>query len=155
MKNQTFRLVTIILLLCILGVLFKRSIEPGQRFIFNIDDSEAIMLLDMNETSVPMAELFGGDTHYVLMLDLSNCDTCIYNGLNDLKSLRANGSTCSIIIVHDWIQETRSWSVHADGLPVYMLKRPDYYAYVRATQLPVLATIKNGKIEAFRVITLG
>ena len=136
----------------LLASTFRRD-AGGDRF--HIADLETLPVVNLEGGRNTLGEVLGGQNHFRLFVELSNCDTCIYKGLNDLSALQKAGHPCTIFVIHDYQEEVHSWSVHAKGIPVYRVARDDFYVNVDATTLPVLCTFAENQIKKFRVITLA
>jgi len=108
---------------------------------------------DMDGQALPFAELANGsDDVYFLFLELENCESCLYKGLNDIQALAEAGESAAAVVVNDWQQEVAGWSKHY-AFPIYRLSKSDFYQSFRTDYLPMLTTFRHGEVDGARPIT--
>ena len=137
----------------ILVILFKFVLNQKSRESFTIKSIDEINVSDLNGNKIKLASFLEKDNlTYLLIFQLSDCYSCIYIGLNDLKDLQRAGKQCLGIVVHDYLEEVNGWSTHQDFSPFLMLKRLDFFEYVKSAHTPVFVKIVKGKIDSYRYI---
>ncbi|MCU0287447.1 MAG: hypothetical protein MUF15_13770, partial [Acidobacteria bacterium] len=86
-------------------VIFKFVLKQPQES-FGIKDIDQISVNDLVGNIVPLAKCFSNNRDtYILIFDLKDCFSCIYRGLEELKSLKNAGKTCFGLIVDDYYQD--------------------------------------------------
>ena len=136
-------------------IVFKFVIpqKPQQR-IFGIKDYEKITVTDLNGNELKLRDLVPKDeSTYCLLFEMTNCYSCIFEGIEDLKRLKSAGKPCIALVVHHLIDEVSGWSANHDFTPFFMLKKHDFYEHIHTPLMPVMIKIKNGKTESYRYIT--
>lgn len=154
-KDLFYNIAIGVVALAIVVVVLFKFILPGKPaqsgFAFN--DLEKITVLDLSGNKLKLADLLSKDeSTYVFILELTNCNSCIYQGMEDLMRLKEAGKPCFSIVSHHLIDEVSGWSTTQDFSPFYMLKKHDFYEHIHSPVMPVLAKIRNGKVESFRYI---
>ena len=136
----------------ILVVLFKFVIKTGDTFaILNFRD---INVMEFNGNNGELKNFLSKDeTTYCLIFDLNDCYSCINRGLEELKTLKSQGSACLGIVIHDFIEEVRGWAANYEFSPFLMLKRGDFYKHVKTPYTPVLVIFEGEKVGSYRFIT--
>jgi hypothetical protein len=149
MKKSTlfYSILIVFLSICIvLVILFKFILKPGPGF--NIEKRESIRVTDLNGKESGLFSLFNGkEDTYLLIFSFNDCSSCIYRGIEELKTIKKAGRTCIAIVVHDYYEEIKSWSANQDFSPFVVLKRIDFYEHIKTSSTPVLVKIRNGKIK--------
>lgn len=136
-------------------VIFKFVIpkEP-QQGIFGIKEYEKITITDLNGAELKLKDLVAKDeSTYCLLFEMTNCYSCIFKGIEDLKRLKSAGKTCIALVVHHLIDEVNGWSANHDFTPFFVLKKQDFYEHIHTPLMPVMIKIKNGNVESYRYIT--
>lgn len=145
--------ITVLLAAVVVVVIVKFVITGKNSDLFNIDALESITVYDLNKNPLKFSDLLAKDKEtYCLLFEWTSCYSCIVNGIEDLEKLKESGSHCMAIAVHDLVYDINGWSKHQDFSPFFVLKKIDYYKNIRSATLPVIFTIKNGKVENFRFI---
>lgn len=145
----------VVILAIITVILFKFVInKTGKEESFKINNIEKIMVSDLNGNQINFSDLLDkeGDT-YILIFELRNCYSCIFKGIENLKSLKKSGKSCFGLAVHDYLDELNGWSTNHDFNPFFMIKKSEYFDNIHSTHLPVFIKITNGKVESYRFIT--
>jgi len=121
---------------------------------FRISEIEKVRVVGIDGSNIGFGSLSGTkETVYCMIFELTNCGSCLYQGIEDLKSLKKEGKSCFALVVHDFFDEFKGFSGTHNFSPFYMLKKKDFYEYFSAEYLPVIVKINNGKVESFRYIT--
>ena len=159
MKSNRFIYIGIVILLIaiviVLQVKFKFFTKANSRDSFKIDEIENIFIKDLNGSDLKLSELLSkNEVTFCLVFELSNCGSCILDGLEDLKKLQDEKTQCIALIVHDIVDEVSGWSVHQDFTPFFAMKKRDFYEYIQSALLPVIVKFKNGKVIKYRYITI-
>ncbi|MCK4766124.1 MAG: hypothetical protein KAW12_28255 [Candidatus Aminicenantes bacterium] len=135
-------------------VVFKFIIQEQNPGLFAVRELSSISVVDLNNNKLNLMDLLDKDNEtYCFLFELTNCYSCIYNGIEDLKKLKSSGSNCIAIAVHDLTDEVAGWSQNHDFSPFFVLKKIDFYKYFQCSTMPVLFSLKKGKVKAFRFIT--
>ena len=87
------------------------------------------------------------EDNYLLIFSFNDCSSCIYRGIDELKTLKKAGKTCIAIVVHDYYEEIKSWSSNQDFSPFMVLKRIDFHEHIKTSSTPVLVKIRDRKIK--------
>ena len=150
--NTSLVIIGIVFVTLVYFKLFKTH-QP-QMAQLRIDRFEELTLMDLSKDSLKLTEILNdNDTHYILILEMSNCSTCIYKGLDTMTALKKAGKACMVIVVHDLIDEVAGWSATTDFSPFYMMTGVDFYEHIRTPLMPAIVTIKNKSIINTRYIT--
>ncbi len=149
--------VAIVFMLIVTGVLVYNKVinKSASGTPFRMNNTQGMTVRDVSGDTLKWASLLPetGDCWF-LILEMSNCNTCIYKGIDDLKALQAAGKPCFVIVVHDIVDEVAGWSGTIAFTPFYMLNRVDYYEHVSSMILPALVRVNGNEIRNFRYITL-
>lgn len=111
-----------------------------------------IISMEMNSLILDQ-ELSGHDESLVLILELSNCPSCISRGINEVREARKIGKHAIILVSHPWIEEWASWTQNYKSDPVFMVKKDDLSSLVSFPYLPIMLNMKKGQIVSYRLIT--
>ena len=155
-KDLIFSLGIVVLLIAVVVVVvFKFVLNPGRHdAAFRIDSLENLVLIDMNNNSIKFPDLLDKNKEtYCLIFEMTNCYSCIYFGIEDLKKLRKAGNDSMAIVVDDRLYEVAGWSEKQEFSPIFMLKKIDFYDHIQSSLLPVLVKIKDGEVKSYRYIT--
>lgn len=121
---------------------------------FRISEIEKVQVAGIDRSAIGFRSLLGTkESVYCMIFEQTNCDSCIYNGIGDLKALQKEGKSCFALVVHDYLDEFKGYAGTFNFSPFYMLKKKDFYEYFSAEHLPVIVKINNGKVKSFRYIT--
>ncbi len=149
--------IVVMLIAVVVVVVFKFVLSPGpvrQEKSFGIDALDNLVLIDMNNNSFKFPDLLDKNKEtYCLIFEMTNCYSCIYYGIEDLKKLRKAGKDCMAIAVDDRLHEVAGWSEKQGFSPFFMLGKVDFYDHIHSPTLPVMVKIKDGEIKNFRFIT--
>lgn len=154
-KDLYYNIAIGIVVLAIVVVILFKFILPGKstRGGFAINHFEKVTVLDLGGNQLKLADLVSkNESTYIFILELTNCNSCIYQGMEDLKKLKEAGKPCLSIVSHHLLDEVSGWSTTQDFSPFYMLHKHDFYEHIHSPVMPVLAKIRNGKVESFRYI---
>ena len=159
MKSNRFIYIGIVILLIaifiVLQVKFKFFTKADSGDSFKINDIENIFIKDLNGSDLKLSEILSkNEVTFCLIFELSNCGSCILDGLEDLKKLQDEKTQCIAVIVHDIVDEVSGWSVHQDFTPFFAMKKRDFYEYIQSALLPVIVKFKYGKVIKYRYITI-
>lgn len=155
-KNETIYNVIIIALVVAIAVLVVyrfvlKKDTPVETFALH--NVEKATVTDLSGDTIPLKNLVGTNgTVFCLILLMSDCQTCVYKGMVDIKNLTSAGKQCVTLMVHDIPDEVGGWASVNDMSPVYMLKKADFYQHVQSPVTPVLVTFENGKVRNYRYI---
>lgn len=135
--------------------LFKFVInKTGKEELFKINNIEKIVVSDLNGNEIKFFDLLDKeDDTFILIFDLRNCYSCIFKGIENLKSLKKSGKSCFGLAVHELLDELNGWSANHDFSPFFLIKKSDFFENIHSMNLPVFIKISNGKVESFRFIT--
>ncbi|NIM11174.1 MAG: hypothetical protein GTO45_04220 [Candidatus Aminicenantes bacterium] len=121
---------------------------------FRISEIEKVQVTGIDSSNIGFRSLVGtNESVYCMIFEQTNCDSCIYHGIEDLKSLQKEGKSCFALLVHDYLDEFKGYAGTFNFSPFYMLKKKDFYEYFSAEHLPVIVKINNGRVKSFRYIT--
>ena len=155
-KDLIFSLGIVVLLIAVVVVVvFKFVLNRGrQDAAFRINAFENLVLIDMNNNPIKFPDLLDKNKEtYCLIFEMTNCYSCIYFGIEDLKKLREAGKDSMAIVVDDRLYEVAGWSEKQEFSPIFMLKKIDFYDHIQSSLLPVLVKIKDGEVKSYRYIT--
>jgi hypothetical protein len=157
MKRANFVANIIIALLVAVAaalIIVKFVLPRSEAGPFEIKDLNAVTVYDLNENPLRLTDLLDKDKEtYCLMFELTNCYSCIFNGIEELRQLRQSGAHCLAIAVHDLVYDIEGWSRKQAFSPFFVLKKIDFYRAIQSPLMPVLFTLKNGRVTRFRFIT--
>jgi len=135
-------------------IIFKFVLPRSETGSFEIKDLNTITVYDLNENPLNLTDLLDKDKEtYCLMFELTNCYSCIFKGIEELRQLRQSGAHCLAIAVHDLVFDIEGWSKKQSFSPFFVLKKIDFYRAIQSPFMPVLFTLENGKVTHFRFIT--
>ena len=138
----------------IIAVLIMKFALAKKPSGFSIKDPANISVLDLKGNRVTLSNLFDSEKGtYCLIFELTNCNTCIVKGINDLIQLNGVGERCIAIVINDLPEEVIGWSQFQEFSSFYVLKKIDFFNHIQSALLPVFFKIKAGEIEMFRFIT--
>lgn len=155
-KNRIYTILIIVISVAIIFVLlYKFVIKRAPAIeVPEIKNSEKITVQTLEGIEIKLFERIGKTAEcYCLFFELSNCQSCIYEGIMELENLEKNGKTCFGITIHDWYEEIRGWSQHYKLKTFFVLKKVAYYEYMHAPHLPLIIKFKEGKIDSYKYIT--
>lgn len=122
--------------------------------ICDITSIDSIRITDIDGRSELLSGLLAKDTEtYLYIFELSNCYSCISQGLMDMENLKKAGFKCISLVVHHRVDEIKGWSSTQTFSPFYVMKKEDFYRYIKTPYLPVVLKIKEKKVENSRFIT--
>jgi hypothetical protein len=98
-------------------------------------------------------ELLSNDITYVLIMELSNCPSCIDKGILEIRELQKRGKKGIILVSHQWIEEWLSWVINYEQDPMYFTNKEDLESIVMFPYLPIILRIKEGRINSFKYIS--
>jgi len=157
MKRVNIAAKSVIVLLVAIAaalVIFKFVLPRSGLGPFVIKNLNAVTVYDLNENPLKLIDLLDKDKEsYCLMFEITNCYSCIFKGIEELRQLRQSGAHCLAIAVHDLVYDIEGWSRKQTFSPFFVLKKIDFYRAVHSPLMPVLFTLKNGKVTHFRFIT--
>jgi hypothetical protein len=156
MKTRDFLLNTAIITLIlavIVVVIFKFFIKPTPQESFKFNDIEQLTVQDLSANPIKLVDILDENKEtYVLLLELRDCGSCIYAGIEDMIRLKKAGNPAIIIPVHERVDEIVGWSGSYDFSPFYMMKTAMFYQQIKCATLPVIVKIKNRKVTGYRDI---
>jgi len=85
----------------------------------------------------------------LLFLEIDNCSSCIYKGLNELNNSSYEGI---IIVINNNPDYFRGWVENLEFKNIYIISKNEFYENIKCPYLPVLVLIKDLKIENIRYI---
>ena len=134
--------------------LYKFFFQEQPLAPFRFDGFEKITVSDLDGSVLPLSGLAAEDgMTYCLIFEISDCPSCIFKGIEDLKRLKQAGKAYIPLLVHDLIDEVRGWSASNNFFPLYMLSKVDFYEHVHTPITPVMIKIKKNRVESYRYIT--
>jgi hypothetical protein len=134
----------------VLVIIFKFVLNQKPQESFTIKNMDEINVIDLSGNRSKLANfLEKDDITYLLIFQLNDCYSCIYRGMKDLKDLQQAGKQCLGLVVHDYTEEVSGWSTQQDFSPFLVLKRLDFFEYVKSAHTPVFVKIVKGKIDCF------
>jgi len=153
MKTDHILLIGLSVLLC--GAIWYRMNDSGSPALL-LGNLEQVTLHDLQEESDTFAELLAKhpDAH-VLILELENCASCLYKGMNDLSALVTEGHDGFVVVVNDWQEEVVGWSGNYPQVPFFRMTRSDLYTGMNIPHLPVLLGFEKGSLTSHRFITVN
>jgi hypothetical protein len=157
-KDIIFSSGIVVLVIAVVVVVFFKFVSgPGRHEhddSFRIDALDNLVLTDMNNNSIKFPDLLDKNKEtYCLLFEMTNCYSCIYYGIEDLKKLKKAGKACMAIVVDDRLYEVVGWSEKQGFSSIFMLGKVDFYDHIRSPTLPVMVKIKDGEVKSFRYIT--
>ena len=154
MKRERFYSTAIVILsLVILIVVYMKFFHNAPDRPVDIKNIRAIKVYDGSGTLIGLSDILEEEKNYCLLFDLNDCYSCIAKGISDLKSLKKSGKPCFGLVVHNLSDEVSGWSTQQGFSPFFMLKKTSFYEHIRSPATPVMITIKDEKVIAFRYIT--
>ena len=115
-------------------VVYKFIIKEQNPGLFAVKELSNISVVDLNNNKLALTDLLDKENEtYCFLFELTNCYSCILEGLEDLKKIRKAGSFCIAIVVHDLIEEVQGWSNTQDFSPFFMIKKIDFYSLFNYT----------------------
>jgi hypothetical protein len=140
----------------IILVLFKFVIVKKHADSFAFKDFDKITVTDLNGNENKLTDLVSKDgSTYCFIFDLSDCYSCIYKGIQDMKVLKKAGKLCICLVVHHNVDEVRGWTTNHDFSPFFVLNKVDFYEHVHTQMLPVIVQIRSKEVENAKYITIG
>lgn len=119
----------------------KSKIEVGFK------DYNNISVLDLMGNQIKLPDIMAKDeTVYCLVYDLNNCYTCIYKGIEDMRSLKKAGKKTMILVLNDFVDTVRGHAGLYDYSPFFALRKTEFYEHFQIPLLPAVIQVKNGKI---------
>jgi len=82
-----------------------------------------------------------------------DCFSCVYKGIEDLKSLKNTGKVCFGLVINNSIEEVKGWASNYESSPFFMIKKLDFFEHIKSVSTPVFVKIAKGKVESYRYIT--
>ncbi len=155
-KKDLFFNIGIVRLVLVIGavIIFKFVLADKTAQGFKMNSFESISITDLNGDTVKLSDVLDEkDAVYLMIFNLNNCYSCIYDGLKDLKNLKDSGKSAIAVIVDNRLDEVQGWSSTQDFSPFYIMKTVDFYENVQSMLLPVIVKIEDKKIVRFRFIT--
>jgi hypothetical protein len=147
--------ILLIAIIIVLQVKFKFFIKSNEGNSFKIEYLENLSVKDLNGEDIKFLDLLNKNViSYCMIFELSNCNSCIIKGLEDLKKLRGEKTQCMAVIVHDLVDEASGWSIHQDFFPFFVMNKRDFYEYVQSALLPVIVRFENEKVVKYRYIII-
>lgn len=153
--DRFYNLAIILAIIGIIALVLFKYVIPGrsQSNDFQIKDFDKITVLDLSGNEVKLADLLAEEeSTYCLFFELTNCYSCLFKGIEDLKSLKSAGKPCVGLAVHHMVDEIAGWSANYDFTPFFMLKKESYYEHIQSPVMPVMVKLRKGKVESFRYI---
>jgi hypothetical protein len=143
-----------VMIVFIIGLVIFKFVLPKQSGgPFRFEEFEKISVTDLNGNEMKLSQLVSADEiTYILILELTDCNSCILKGIDDLKRLKGAGRQCLCLVVNDLLNEVRGWSVHMEFSPFFAIKKVDFYEHVHTAATPVMVKIKDNEIAGFRFI---
>jgi len=127
--------------------------DKDNSMAFRIDDFDTLYLEDLDGHKIKFSKLLDDNrSTFCLIFEMSNCGSCIFEGIEDLKRIKNTGKQCFAVVVHDLVDEVAGWSIHYKFSPFFAMKKVDFYEHIQSPLLPVVVKIKGRKVENFRYI---
>ncbi|MGD2090612.1 MAG: hypothetical protein PVH61_30850 [Candidatus Aminicenantes bacterium] len=145
--------VGVLLVGIVLLVIFKFVLKPQESFsITHIDE---LKVTDLNGTEVKLIDILSTvDEAFCLIFNLnSDCFSCVYKGIEDLKNLKNAGKVCFGLVIHNSIDEVRGWASNYEFSPFLMIKKLDFFDHIKSVSTPVFVKISKDNVESYRYIT--
>ena len=89
----------------------------------------------------------------VLFLEITDCGSCISKGLRELKKLRKAGKACFVVIIYDWIDELKNWTVNYDIDSIFTVRKDNFNSHIYTPILPVLVRFREYTVHSYKFIT--
>jgi|GEM_PF-925617 len=136
-------------------VIYKFAIPVKQpQDSFKIQEFEKVEIIDLSGNEIKLGQLMAKDgATYCIMFRINDCFSCVFDAIQDLKRLRDSGKACMGIIIHDLLDEVRGFTANYEFSPFFMIKRVDFYEFIKSPMTPVLVKFKNNKVESYRYFT--
>ncbi len=155
MKTQYWltNLAIFIFIVAIGVVVAYKYVIPKSNPLVTIVDLHKLKLTDLSGTEIPFDTIIGekGPT-YCLIFDRADCYSCIYRGLEDLQKLKTAGQHVIAIILNDRLDEAAGWSTTQRYSPFYVLKKANFYHYIRTPATPVVIKLEKNKVASYYFI---
>jgi len=133
---------------------FKFVITREPELPFAVNGLTEIALSDMDGNGLKLRQLIAGSPEtYCLIFNLKDCHGCIYDGVEVLNKLKAEGKVCLGLAVHDNLDDLNGWSINFDFRPFFMMKTLEFFDHIKSPITPVLIKIKDDKVENYRFFT--
>lgn len=155
-RERLLDFVVIILALAIVFILFVKfnPLEKNNKFSVSIDNIESVKVMDLHSESIKLIDAMNSSEEtFCMIFELTNCFSCIVNGIEDVKSLREMGNASIIILVHDNFEDFNGWSISKNINFAYLMNKSDFYKHINVPTLPVILKFKENKLRSFRFIT--
>jgi len=146
----------IILALVIILILFVKfnPLEKKKKLSVSIDNIELLNVIDLNSNSIRLVDIMrSSEETYCMLFELTSCHSCILQGIEDIKSLREAGNESIIILVHDYFEDFKGWSISKNINFSYLMKKSDFYKHINIPALPVILKFKENQLRSFKFIT--
>ncbi len=155
-KENLLNATLVLIIIAVVTVILFKFVLTGDHHDHNavsIENPDQISLIDMHGNSIKFPDVVDSDREtYLLIFEMTNCYTCIFDGIGDLIKLKKAGKNCLTIAVHDQLIDVSGWSATHDFTPFYMLKKVDFYEHIRCSKFPVMVKLKNGVPISHRFI---
>lgn len=154
-KDWFYNAAISVVVIGIIAVFLIKFVLPdkSKQHGFTVKEFEKISVMDLSGNELQLSDLVSKDlSTFCFLFELSNCYSCIFQGIEDLKKLKAAGKPCVALAVHHLIDEVAGWSANHDFSPFFVLEKHNFYEHIHTPVMPVMIKIKNGKVESFRYI---
>ena len=153
-RDIIFSIGIVVLIIAVAVVVLFKFVLNHSNPSFRLDALDSLILVDMNGNSINFSGLLDKNKEtYCLIFELTNCYSCIYNGIEDLKKLQKAGRESIAIVVDGRVDEVAGWSEKQGFSPFFMLNKVDFYDNIQSSTLPVMIKIKASEVVSYRYIT--
>lgn len=134
---------------------FKYVFDKEMNMPVAINSIDNIYVSDLNGYQIKLIDLVKKDPElYLLLFDMKDCYSCIFDGINDLLTLEKSGKLCIAIAIDDNIDNVRGWSSkNFTASTLFVINRTEFLQYIDSPLTPVLVQLKFGIIKKYRFIT--
>ncbi|MDJ0841322.1 MAG: hypothetical protein QNK37_32730 [Acidobacteriota bacterium] len=142
------------LTLLVIGACASFFYKRGERQPeLRVPDNLALFALD--DTPTTWADLVAHQENmYIVILSITDCEPCIYEGMNRLAHETAKGETAIAVVIDDWAEEVKGWAYHYPDIPVYRVTQAQFNR-LQAPGSPLWLEITRGTITTHEVITIS
>jgi len=154
LNSRFFNMGISILCVMIILIAFLRFGLPNKKTIpLTIEEIDEIECTNLNSETIKLVDLLQKSNEvYLLLFEQTNCYSCVYEGIEDIKSIQAAGNEGFAVLINDYFENVKGWSASQNISFVYQLKKSDFYKHIHVAYLPVLIKFKHKQIRNFRYI---
>jgi len=150
--------VIIVVLMGFVGYLAYQRLYGDADYGKRIQDIGRTMVTSREGHTVTLSSLLAQgdktDNTHLLILELENCESCLYKGITDIQSLAKSGNHTLVVVVNDWPIEVKSWAEHYPDIPIFAMPKSTFYNHFNLSYLPAILRIEGEKVVTHRDITI-